>query len=287
MLRIFMSLALTCLLTGVIATASDNTKTATNNQGQQATTNNTGNNQGQQATITKVDAKNQTVTVRMKDKNGRENNRTFKLTGDIRYFDSTGKAIAVDLFRSGDEVLVVEAEGHLRSLQHHANTGGTTQVSQQSGNTGIKSGQTDQSFVKAATEIDLTEMKLGKLAESQAQTPAVKKYGERLVTDHKKMNVDLRHIAKAQGVAMPTNLDQKHQEFFDKLSQVKGMQFDRTFTKDMVAGHERAIKRFEAEAKSGQDAAIKAFAEKWLPTLREHRDLAMKAQKEVGTAGNR
>ncbi len=81
-------------------------------------------NKGQKATITKVDAKNHSVTVKMKDKDGKEVEKTFKLTEDIRYLDSTGKVAAIDVFRSGDEVLVVEEEGHLKEM-HKAKAGDT------------------------------------------------------------------------------------------------------------------------------------------------------------------
>ena len=77
---------------------------------------------GQKATITKVDQKNHTVTVRMKDKQGKDVERTFKLTEDIRYLDSTGRVAAVDVFRSGDDVLVVEEEGRLKEI-HKAQPG--------------------------------------------------------------------------------------------------------------------------------------------------------------------
>ncbi len=80
-----------------------------------------------QATITKVDPEHHTVTVRMKNKQGKEEERTFRLAEDIRYLDSTGRVAAVDVFRSGDEVLVVEREGRLVEMkQHHKgrNAGG-------------------------------------------------------------------------------------------------------------------------------------------------------------------
>jgi hypothetical protein len=77
---------------------------------------NTQADKGAKATITKVDPKNETVTVKMTDKEGKEHERTFKLTGDVRYFDSTGKVVAIDWFRSGDYVLVVEEEGRLKEL---------------------------------------------------------------------------------------------------------------------------------------------------------------------------
>jgi uncharacterized protein YigE (DUF2233 family) len=78
---------------------------------------------GHEATITKVDAKKGTITVKMKDKTGKEVEKTFKLTDDIRYFDSTGRAARIDVFQSGNEVLVVEEEGRLREVHKKGKTG--------------------------------------------------------------------------------------------------------------------------------------------------------------------
>jgi len=68
------------------------------------------------ATITKVDAKKGTITVKMKDKDGKDAERVFRLTEDVRYFDSTGKAVAIDVFESGNDVLVIEREGKLKEM---------------------------------------------------------------------------------------------------------------------------------------------------------------------------
>jgi hypothetical protein len=68
------------------------------------------------ATITKVDAKAGTITVRMKDENGKDVDRTFQPTEDVRMFDSTDKAVAIDLFQSGNDVLLIEREGRLREV---------------------------------------------------------------------------------------------------------------------------------------------------------------------------
>ncbi len=68
---------------------------------------------------------------------------------------------------------------------------------------------------------------------------------------------------------------------FDELSKLKGSAFDQAYAKDMVSGHQKAIEQFEMEAKNGQDADVKAWAEKSLPTLREHLELAQAAVKDV------
>jgi hypothetical protein len=100
---------------GAFAQATKDTKDSKNkNTGKHA-----------RATITKVDAKNGTVTVRMKNKEGKEETRTFKLAEDIRYLDSTGRVAAIDIFRSGDEVLVLEERGQLKEMKKPGNKSGT------------------------------------------------------------------------------------------------------------------------------------------------------------------
>ena len=69
----------------------------------------------EEAKITKVDAKNGTVTVKMQEK-GMEVEKTFKLAEDIEYADSTGRVATIEIFTSGDLVLMVESEGTITKL---------------------------------------------------------------------------------------------------------------------------------------------------------------------------
>ena len=97
-----------------------------------------------QATITKVDAKAGTITVKMKDKEGKEVERNFKLTEDIRYFDSTGRAAAIDVFQSGNDILVIEQEGKLKELHKVKNAAASIADRKKVlGNWTVQSGQDD------------------------------------------------------------------------------------------------------------------------------------------------
>jgi putative membrane protein len=262
MIRTFLSAALIFTLTGLIG-AAQNTNPPNANKQNAA---NAKADKGQQATITKVDAKNETITVKMKDKDGKEVEKIFKLTGDIRYFDSTGRAVAIDFFRSGDYVLMVEAEGRLKEVRK----GDNAQIGQQNG----KLPQVDRDFVSTAAEINMAEMRLGKLAQERGTAAAVKELGQRLADDHTKFNAELRKIAESQQMLLPSKLDEKHQDLLDQLSKVNGATFDANFARDMIKGHEHAIQKFEAEIKDGQDPTVKSLAEKWLPALRQHLQMA-------------
>ena len=101
-------------------------------------------NEPSQATITKVDAKAGTITVKMKDKDGKEVERNFKLTEDMRYFDCTGKASAIDVFPSGNDILVIEQEGKLKELRKVKNVAASNANRKMvQGNWTVLSGQDD------------------------------------------------------------------------------------------------------------------------------------------------
>ncbi len=70
-----------------------------------------------EATITKIDPQAGTVTLKMKDKNGKDTEKTFKLVEDAEYIDSNGRVAALNVFRNGDQVLVIEGEGKITSLK--------------------------------------------------------------------------------------------------------------------------------------------------------------------------
>jgi len=73
-----------------------------------------------QATITEVDAENGTVTMMMKDGTGKKTEKVFYLTEDAEYVDSSGEVAVIDVFQSGDDVLIIESDGQLVELKADA-----------------------------------------------------------------------------------------------------------------------------------------------------------------------
>lgn len=69
------------------------------------------------ARIVKVDAKNGTITLRMKDLQGKEVKKTFHLTQDVRMVDETGGVVTIDIFEDDEDALIVEREGRLVELR--------------------------------------------------------------------------------------------------------------------------------------------------------------------------
>jgi putative membrane protein len=131
-------------------------------------------------------------------------------------------------------------------------------------------GTTDHEFAMKASAANLAEVNMGKLALEKSGNADVKKFAEHMVKDHGKANKDLNHILDQQRLQPASTMDPKHEALATRMSALSGEAFDHSFAQHMVQDHKEAISLFENEAKHGQDSALKAFAQKTLPTLREH-----------------
>ncbi len=130
----------------------------------------------------------------------------------------------------------------------------------------------DKEFMDDAAQGGMAEVKLGELAAAKAQSPEVKAFGQRMVTDHGKANADLKTLAAEKNVTLPTEMTAKQKEDEDKLSKLSGAAFDKEYVKMMVEDHEKDVADFEKQTTAATDAGVKAFAAKTLPTLKSHLD---------------
>jgi putative membrane protein len=149
-----------------------------------------------------------------------------------------------------------------------------------------QAGKQAKQFVHEAAMAGKAEVELGQLATTHAANPDVKQFGQRMVTDHTKANEQLKAIAQEKNIDVPTRVDDQHKKTAEKLAKLQGASFDRAFIQQMVEDHEKAVKLFSKEAQQGQDADLKAFAAKTLPTLQEHLTQAtqLAQQQKVSTA---
>jgi len=132
----------------------------------------------------------------------------------------------------------------------------------------------DKSFAEKAAIGGLAEVQLGNMAQQKAASDQVKQFAARMVTDHSKANDELKQIASTKGMQLPSAPDDKHKKDMDRLQKMSGAAFDKAYMSHMVDDHKHDVAEFKKQAGSGNDADLKAFASKTLPTLEEHLQLA-------------
>jgi len=137
-----------------------------------------------------------------------------------------------------------------------------------------KGGNNDQTFVTKASSAGLAEVNFGQLAAKRASNADVKKFAEKMVEDHTKANKELTDLADNRKLKVASQMDDEHRKTLDKLGKLSGSEFDRLYMEGQVKDHEDAVALFEKQAKNGENTELKKWAEKTLPTLREHLKMA-------------
>lgn len=132
----------------------------------------------------------------------------------------------------------------------------------------------DQDFVTKAGQGGLAEVQIGQLAATKGVAADVKAFGQRMVSDHGKANDELKSVAATAGATVPSEPSSDQRDTMAKLDKESGADFDKAYAKAMVKDHKEDIDLFKKEASSGQNADLKAFAQKTLPTLEEHLRMA-------------
>src|SRR5437899_6655685 len=117
-------------------------------------------------------------------------------------------------------------------------------------NTANRMGSPDNTWMTKAAQGGMAEVELGKLAQTQGSSDAVKQFGQRMVDDHTKANEELTRIAADKGITLPSGLDAKNQATKDRLSKLSGKDFDRAYMEDMVKDHRGDVAEFKKEAAS-------------------------------------
>lgn len=135
---------------------------------------------------------------------------------------------------------------------------------------------TSNSFVDNAAEGGITEIEAGKLALQKSSSADVKTFAQHMVTEHTKANQELATLAKKLDIEVPDDaaLTDKAKK---AILEMRDESFDEAYANNQVAAHEKTVELFKKESMSSDDAELKAFATKTLPTLEAH----LKAAKDL------
>jgi putative membrane protein len=142
----------------------------------------------------------------------------------------------------------------------------------------------DAEFAKAAATGGIMEVELGRHASRNAASPAVREFGEMMVSDHGKANRELEALAKSEGIALPAAMEEEQRKLVEKLSKLDGSEFDEAYVEAMVEKHEATAEAFRDQAEE-EKSALDRWAAKTLPTIETHLTHAKTLEKELQARG--
>ncbi|MEM5276813.1 DUF4142 domain-containing protein [Cupriavidus taiwanensis] len=140
----------------------------------------------------------------------------------------------------------------------------------------------DVEFMNKAAQAGQMEIDASKLAESKATSGAVKRFAGQMLQDHRAAAEDLKRLANAKGVQLPTTPAPADQKKLEAMGALQGATFDKQYADEVgVKAHNDAVALFRKAASDARDSDVRDFAKKTLPTLEHHLESARKMASEV------
>lgn len=124
-------------------------------------------------------------------------------------------------------------------------------------------------FLVKSADARMMDAQEGKLATQKGTTKAVRDYGALMVKDQAMLLKKIKVLASGKKISLPPAIGGKKQEGKEDLMAKTGKEFDKKFIKMMKIDHERDVKLFK-KATGYSDAAVAAFAVKYLPLIQAH-----------------
>ena len=141
-----------------------------------------------------------------------------------------------------------------------------------------------EAFVANAAKSDMYEIEAGKMAQQKAQSADVKALGKMMVADHTAMSNEMKPLAQAAGQTPPAELDQRRKGMLDNLKAASGADFDKVYLAQQDAAHGEAHTLMTGYAENGDNAQLKALAQKATPKIQAHHDKVKQLQQATEAA---
>ena len=142
--------------------------------------------------------------------------------------------------------------------------------------------QADAKFVHHAVRDNALEVRLGEVAQRRAASPMVRKFAQRMVTDHTKMEKQWVDIAKKHGLEVESTLGPAGEQRVSRFQQADKASFDKEYMIAMIKGHTEDAAGLEFQIDSARSEPVRKMAAYALPIVRDHLLAAKAAGKEVG-----
>lgn len=146
----------------------------------------------------------------------------------------------------------------------------------------VASEDDEATFFVNIAEMDLTEISLAELAQKKATNLKVKELAKMIVTDHANSSAELKKLADARSLSLPTSLTDNGKEDYNALNEKSGIDFDKKFVDMMIDAHEKAINKMEnASEDNDKDETVKVWASNKIATLTAHLQKAKMLKEEL------
>src|SRR5205823_2954043 len=129
--------------------------------------------------------------------------------------------------------------------------------------------QTSYDFVVNLALDEAYQVQAGTIARQRATSQQIRRYADQLVEGNTILTQRLGAVLQNNGtpVQIPAALDPQHQTMINDLNVAQGPDFDRRYIVQQVVAHQQALGMLQNYARSGDNPALRQFAQQTLPTV--------------------
>src|SRR4051794_17153935 len=131
----------------------------------------------------------------------------------------------------------------------------------------------DVKWVSDSSAGDLFEVAGGRLAMQRSHDPAVRRFGHRMVVDHRRLYQATRAVARGLGIKVETEPSRGQQAVLRSWRHVSGHAFVCSYVPYEWEDHQLDIADTKDEIDQGSQPEVIADAQAALPVLQQHLDL--------------
>jgi putative membrane protein len=142
------------------------------------------------------------------------------------------------------------------------------------GTTTAKLSDSEKQLLQKISDADKAEIEMGQLAQSNASSPKVKDFGQKLVDDHTQNNQQLQQLAQQKGVQLQDEEKPDEQSAKSKFEKMKGAQFDKAFMQHEKDDHAKLLSQLKQQQDQIQDPDLKSFVSQTIDAVQQHLDAA-------------
>ena len=133
-------------------------------------------------------------------------------------------------------------------------------------------------FVQMVTISDNFEIESSRYLLSRSQHPQIRQFAQMMVEHHTMTSRELQAIPDA-ATRVPAQLDERRTGLLLALRNTDNEDLlNRTYVQQQVDSHEEAVMVFETYANGGEVPSLRTFAQRHLPLIRQHLEMARALQ---------
>ena len=136
-------------------------------------------------------------------------------------------------------------------------------------------------FTKSVAKTDLLEIALANLVLAQGETPAVKDFAKRMLTNHTAIQVIVAKVAADTQVELPTALDADDEATVARFAAMNGVALDKAYMAFLAEQHPKTLASYRWQYDNCKDAVVKAFIGGTMPIVGTQQRTAESLNAEV------